>query len=306
MAPHPQVTQLLDMLAALDGPALHEMDPVDARVTFAAMGAMNPPTETPASTHDVEIEGPDATFGARLYLPEGDAPHAALVWYHGGGWVIGDLETADATARTLCVKGGVAVLSVDYRLAPEHRFPAAVTDAVAALDWARSGGDGSLDGSRIAVGGDSAGGNLAAVVARHARDAGIDLAHQLLVYPVTDCTRSSESYRENADGFFLTADGMKWFCEHYLGDADPTDPVASPLHATDHAGLAPATVITAEYDPLRDEGEAYADAMRNAGVAVDAKRYDGQIHGFFGLHALLDDANTALAETSATLAAALH
>lgn len=305
MAPHRQVTQLLDMLAALDGPALAEMDPADARAAYAAMGAMNPPTETPPVMRDLEIDRPDGSVGARLYLPGGDGPHPVLVWYHGGGWVIGDLETSDATARTLCVKAGIAVLSVDYRLAPEHRFPAAVVDARAALDWARSGGDGEVDGTRVAVGGDSAGGNLAAVVAQQARDEGVHLAHQLLVYPATDLTRSSASYVENADGYFLTADTMKWFCDHYLGDTDPTDPVASPLHATDLKGLAPATVITAELDPLRDEGEAYAAAMSEAGVTVELVRYDGQIHGFLGLHALLDDANTALEAASVTLAEAL-
>jgi acetyl esterase len=230
------------------------------------------------------------------------------VWYHGGGFVIGDLESADRTCRKLAIGTGALVVSVDYRLAPEHPFPAGPDDCFAALRWivdnaASLGGD----SSRLAVGGDSAGGNLAAVVALQARDQGVALRHQLLVYPVTDCTMSSTSYDENAEGYLLTRDSMDWFVVHYLSaGADAKDPRVSPLYADDLRGVAPALVITAEFDPLRDEGEAYAERLRDAGVEVETRRFDGQVHGFFGLGTITPVANEAVDLAIAKVKAALH
>jgi acetyl esterase len=199
--------------------------------------------------------------------------------------VIGDLDTADSTCRALANGSGAVVVSVDYRLAPEHRFPAAVEDCLAALDWVVANGtELGADSTRIAVGGDSAGGNLAAVASIAARDKGIALRHQLLVYPVTDATFSQPSMDENAEGYLLTKDSMLWFGDHYFGDnGDAKDPRLSPLYADDLTGVAPATVLTAEFDPLRDEGEAYAERLREADVPVELTRYDGMIHGFFAL-----------------------
>jgi acetyl esterase len=230
-----------------------------------------------------------------------------LLWIHGGGWVIGDLDTADASARALANRSGAVTVSVDYRLAPEHTAPAALEDCVAALTWCVENAELlGVDANKVAVGGDSAGGNLAACLCQRMRDEfGPEIDFQLLVYPVVDCTLSSPSIDENAEGYFLTKDAMVWFVGHYLGDLDPKHPSVSPLHADSLAGLPPALVITAELDPLRDEGEAYAAALRDAGVEVDAVRYAGQIHGFFGLSALLDDGKHAVDRAGAALRAAL-
>jgi acetyl esterase len=209
----------------------------------------------------------------------GGRPLPVLVWLHGGGWVIGSAAEALPVARDLAAAAGCVVLDVDYRLAPEHRFPAALDDASAVTRWALEHADEvGGDPQRVAVGGDSAGGNLAAVVAQ--REDG--LACQVLVYPVTDATWSQPSVAELADGYLLTADMLRWFAEQYLDGADPTDPAVSPLAADRRslAGSCPALVLTAEYDPLRDEGEAYADRLREAGVPTVAHRYDGQLHGF--------------------------
>jgi acetyl esterase len=221
--------------------------------------------------------------------------------------VIGDLDTADGMARTLCNRSGAVVVSVDYRLAPEHRFPAAADDCLAATRWvAEHSAELDVDPSRLAVGGDSAGGNLAAVVALRCRDeGGPALRHQLLLYPVTDCTATQPSHDENAEGYLLTHATMVWFIDHYLGDGDQKDPLASPLFADDLSGLAPATVITTELDPLRDEGEAFAARLRDAGVPISATRYDGQIHGFASMLGVLDDAGKVLDEVGAALRASL-
>jgi acetyl esterase len=199
--------------------------------------------------------------------------------------VIGDLESADPTSRKLANRSGAVVVSVDYRLAPEHPFPAAVDDCWAALEWvAANAGEIGGDATRLAVGGDSAGGNLAAVVAAKAAQAGgPQLRHQLLVYPATDLTFSYPSIDSNGDGYLLTKKSMRWFVDHYLGNADPKDPIVSPLYTDDVSGVAPATVLTAEFDPLRDEGAAYAERLTESGVDCDHHCYDGMIHGFFGM-----------------------
>jgi len=218
-----------------------------------------------------------------VYDPAGSSPDGpTLVWYHGGGWVMGDLESTDGPCRRLATAAGMRIVSVDYRLAPEHRYPAAVEDVHAAFTAVA---EGKLGGppSWIAVGGDSAGGNLSAVECLVARDrGGRQPDFQLLVYPATDFALDSPSQRDNGAGYMLTTETLAWLRDLYLDPDQRSDPYASPLRATSLAGLAPAYVVTAEFDPLRDEGEAYAARLRDAGVAVQTVRYDGQIHGFFG------------------------
>jgi acetyl esterase len=264
--------------------------------------------EAVAHVENRTIPGPAGEIPVRIYRPESRGKLPALVYYHGGGFVLCNLDTHDGTCRSLANAAGCAVVSVDYRLAPEHRFPAAPEDCYAALEWtARSGGEIGIDPARIAVGGDSAGGNLGAVVSQMARDRrGPALRFQLLVYPVTDCRFDTASYRENAEGYFLTTNMMKWFWKQYLADPlDAANPYASPLRAKDLAGLPPGLCITAEMDPLRDEGEAYAARLREAGVPVVTRRYDGVFHGFFGMGALIEQGKRAVAEAGSALRRAL-
>ncbi|GGO10355.1 esterase/lipase [Microbispora rosea subsp. aerata] len=228
----------------------------------------------------------------RIYRPEpGEHPLPALVYFHGGGWVFGSVERNDALARDLAHRTGAVVVSVDYRLAPEHPFPAAADDAFGVVRdvHARPAFYG-VDARRVAVVGDSAGGNLAAVTAWLARDAGLRLAHQALIYPVVDVATDTPSYRAYGKGFGLDAAEMRWFIEQYAVDADRRDPRLAPIHLPDKSGLAPATVITAECDPLCDEGEAYARELAKAGVPVERWRYEGAVHGFFGLPGFFDQA----------------
>jgi len=238
------------------------------------------------AVRDDTVPGPAGPIAVRAYEPTVAAPDAVLLWFHGGGWVTGDLDTHDQLCRQLCNDTGVTVVSVDYRLAPEAKFPAAADDCLAAYEWAlgRFGA--------VIVGGDSAGGNLAAVVALDARDRGLRApAAQVLVYPVTDYEFESPAMVDNARGYFLEAEGMRWFYECYAGDAsDAADPRFSPLRAADHTGLPTAVVVTAEYDPLRDQGAAYADALRAADVPVEYLCAEGIIHGYFGMHALMPTA----------------
>jgi len=233
----------------------------------------------------------------------------ALVFFHGGGWVIGDLETHDVVCRQVTAEAGVSVIAVDYRVAPEHKFPAAVDDAWAATRWiVAHAGELGIDAARIAVGGDSAGGNLAAVVALLARDAGAPrIGLQILTYPVTDLVSESQSYTDLADGYMLTRDSMRWFRAQYLAkEADAADWRVSPLRAPSLAGLPPALVITAGYDPLRDEGEAYARRLREAGVSVDAVCFGGMIHGFVPMGKLIETAFRAVTLIAGSLRYALR
>jgi acetyl esterase len=226
------------------------------------------------------------------------------VYVHGGGWVIGNLEAYDATCRALANAAGCIVVAMEYRLAPEHKFPAAPEDCYAAACWVADNATAMHgDPRRIAIGGDSAGGNLTAVVAQMARDRGRPaLVYQLLVYPVTNYSFDTVSYRENADGYLLTRDAMEWFWNYYLRSAaDGSNPLASPLRTNNLRGLPPAMVLTAEFDPLRDEGEAYAVRLREAGVPVTLKHYAGMIHGFFSLGAVLDQGKQAVADAAAAL-----
>jgi acetyl esterase len=279
---HPEAQQLLAALEAAGLPPFEHMTVPQARE--AAKGFIDLQGEPEdLSTQDRAVPGPAGEIPIRVYTPAGDGPKPVIMYFHGGGWVIGDLDVCDNPVRRIANRTGAVVVSVDYRLAPEHTYPAAFDDCYAATAWvsehaAELGGD----PARIATCGDSAGGNLAAAVAIAARDRqGPPLAAQLLIYPVTDFNFTTGSYEENGDGYLLTKGSMQWFWAHYLGAQElGKDPFACPARADNLVGLPPTFIATAEFDPLRDEGEAYAATLRAAGVHVTAKRYDGMLHGF--------------------------
>lgn len=307
---HPQVAHALEAMTAA-GPPMHTLSPTEAR---AAMEAMRWNTGAPESVGHVEdrlIPGLAGKQPVRIYTPKGDGPFPLLVYFHGGGWVVGSLNTVDVSCRALTNLAECIVVSADYRLAPEYKFPAALDDCYAATRWAALYAA-SLNGSadRIAVGGESAGGNLAAAVALKAAQSGLPtLAYQLLLYPVVDFRFDTPSYRENAEGYFLTKEMMEWFWAQYLArPEDGADPLASPLRATDARlrGLPPAFVATAEYDPLRDEAAAYAARLHDAGVAVEHRCFRGLIHGFMGMVKTVEPARSALQSAAAALKTALH
>jgi len=305
----PQARLLLDQMASMGTPPLHTMSVPDARAMMESMNGLLGEGEAVAHVEDRQIPGPAGAMPARLYRPDGKGPLPLLVYFHGGGWVLGGLASHDVVCRALANASGCALLAIDYRLAPEHVFPAAVDDCYAATVWAVANAAAlGADPARVAIGGDSAGGNLTAVIAQLARDrGGPPLRFQLLVYPATDANTDTPSYHENATGYFLELAGMRWFYDHYLPrNADRTDPRASPLRTADLRGLPPALVITAEFDPLRDEGETYAARLRDAGVPVTLTRYHGMIHGFFGMGPLLDQGKHAVAEAAAALRTALR
>jgi acetyl esterase len=243
----------------------------------------------------------------RIYTPEGQAPFPGLVFFHGGGWVVGDLDTHDSPCRQLAKKAGCVVVSVGYRLAPEHQFPAALEDCYAATQWvATNAAQIGIDPQRIAVGGDSAGGNLAAVIAQLARDKeGPALVLQLLIYPAVDGTMSFPSIQENGQGYLLTQDSINYYYSHYVpAGTDRKHVLLSPFYAARFTGLPLAHIITAEFDPLRDEGEAYAEKLQAAGVPVTCTRYDGMIHAFVSLDGILDQGKKAIDEAATALRAA--
>jgi acetyl esterase len=303
----PQAQALLDQIAAMGAPPLNQMPVAMARVAAAAMTGFSGTGPEMARVDNLSMPGPAGDIPLRIFTPGTSPPYPILVYYHGGGWVIGSLDSHDAVCRSLAIGTPCIVVAVDYRLAPENKFPGAVVDAYAAAQWvaANAAGFGG-DAQHIAVGGDSAGGNLAAVVAQMAHEhAAPALMFQLLIYPVTDAASDTPSYRDNGAGYLLTDAMMEWFWNHYLPDGvDRASALHSPLRAKSLKGLPRALVITAEYDPLRDEGEAYAARLSEAGVAVKLTRYEGMIHGFFGLGTLMNKANQAVDESTAALRAA--
>ena len=300
----PQVKVILETMSALAAPGLSDVSPDVMRQAFEEQGRAQPEGESVAKVVDRQIPGPDGELTVRVYTPFGTGPFPLLTYFHGGGFVLCNLDSHDSTCRELTNAAQCVVVSVDYRLAPEAPFPAAPEDCYAATRWvAENAREIDGDPERLAVGGDSAGGNLAAVVALMARDrGGPALVHQLLIYPVTDYAFDTPSYVENAEGYFLTREMMQWFWGHYLKtEADGVQPLASPLRADDVSNLPPANVITAEFDPLRDEGEAYAARLLASGVATELIRYDGMIHGFFGMTDALDRAKEAVAQSGRAL-----
>jgi len=305
-----ETAALLAQLAAAGIPPLDSLPPEKAREVFNA--AFTPPAdgrEPVARVEDISLAGPAGPIPARLYAPASSAPLPCVLYYHGGGWVIMNVETHDPICRAIANLAGCAVVSVDYRLAPEHRFPAALDDCYAALvDVAKRATSLGVDPTRLAVAGDSAGGNLAAAVSLLARDRkGPALALQVLIYPAVDPSCSSVSCKENAEGYLLTLSSMHYFWGHYLGaDRRAPNAYAAPIEAESLRDLPPAYVITAEYDPLRDEGELYAKRLQQAGVATELVRHDGTIHGFVGMANVLTQGKQALANLSARLRAAFR
>ena len=309
---HPHARVFLDLLIENNAPPTHTLTPADARMFYRERRALTQPDPVEvAQARDLSAEGPHGSIPLRYYRPLGSSPTAALpvlVYYHGGGWVIGDLETHDALCRELCHLSGCAVVAVDYRMGPEHRFPAAVDDSMAATRWVRQQAASlGVDASRLAVGGDSAGGNLAAVMSIAARDAGdLPIAFQLLIYPATDMRRGHASHTTNGEGYMLTRDTMTYFHDHYIDDPKhDLDWRASPLLRADLQGLPPALVLTAGYDPLRDEGLDYARALTEAGNRASYVCFEREIHGFITMGRVLDEANTAVALCAAELRRAL-
>ena len=319
--PDAQMQAVLAQIAAANPRPLHTLTPQQARnqptaadAVLAVLAAQGRPASLArpavARVAHLRIPGPTAANGGgdsilvRVYTPAGTGPFPVTVYYHGGGWVIADLDDYDASARALANAAATVVVSVAYRQAPTHRFPAAHEDAFAAYTWARANAA-QINGNpqRVAVAGESAGGNLAAAVCLMARDRNVAQPnYQLLVYPIADVNFETPSYKENANAVPLSKPLMQWFFDKYLrSSADATNPYLAPLRATSVAGLAPATVILAQIDPLRSEGEAYAAKLRAGGIAVDQTTYTGVVHEFFGMGAVVDKANQAVAQAAAGL-----
>ncbi|MBW2283923.1 MAG: alpha/beta hydrolase [Deltaproteobacteria bacterium] len=304
--PDPQIKALLTKIQEAGAPPLNTLTPTQAREAknpaFIEFGG--PPVDV-SNVTDMNIPGPSGEIPIRVYTPEGKGPFPALVYFHGGGWVICNLNTHDSLCRHIVNRASCAVVSIDYRLAPEHKFPAAADDAYAATQWISENGSRiDVDPDRIAVGGDSAGGNLAAVVSLMAKDrGGPGLALQLLVYPVADLSAmDNATYRKYAQAYILTKDSMVYYGAHYLArEVDALNPYASPLLAEDLSGLPPALVITAELDVLTREGELYADRLREAGVPVKYSCYQGMIHAFFSMTGIVDRTMDAVEEAAAAL-----
>lgn len=304
---HPQAQALLRLMEEKGVPPTHTLAPAQARAYYRDRRTFTQPDAPETVVRDLEARGPAGPIPLRSYRPAAPASDAVLpvlVYFHGGGWVIGDLDTHDVLCRQLSNQAGCAVIAADYRLAPEHRFPAAVDDSLAATRWVRANAASlRIDPARIAVGGDSAGGNLAAVVALAARDAGdLPLAYQLLIYPATDQRRGAPSHAANGQGYLLTRESMDYYHDHYLPDpALDLDWRASPLLHTDHSRLPPALVLTAGYDPLRDEGMQYADKLSAAGSSATLVCFERQVHGFILMGRVLSEADTAVQLCAAQL-----
>jgi acetyl esterase len=313
---HPDARALLDLIEARGLPETHTLSPVEARAFYRDRRSFTQPPAPEVAVRDSHCEGPHGRIPLRIYRPLGaDASGAtaparlpALVYFHGGGWTIGDLDTHDVLCRQLCNGARAVVVAVDYRMGPEHRFPAAVDDCLAGTRWVRHAAhELGVDAARLAVGGDSAGGNLAAVVAILARDAGdLPIAFQLLIYPATDMRRRHASHTTNGHGYLLTSETISYYHDHYI--ADPTHDLdwrASPLLHADLGRLPRALVLTAGFDPLRDEGLEYADRLVASGNRATYVCYERQIHGFITMGKVIDEANSAVAFCAAELSRAL-
>jgi acetyl esterase len=306
----PQLQALLWLIDAFHIPGFTGGSVADARASLERAAPTLDLSRPPGvAAYDREVPGAEGPLRARVYVPPRAPATGArgLVFFHGGGWVVGSIESHDRLCRVLAEEASTVVVSIDYRLAPEHRFPAGVNDAVASTRWVLANAATlGLDPAKIAVGGDSAGGNLSALVALALRDDALRPAFQLLLYPATDLTRSFPSHALFADGFFLSAGAIAWYLDHYLGPgADPKDPRASPLFAPDVSRVAPAFVLTAGFDPLRDEGAAYAEKLERAGVTVEYLQVDGQVHGFLMLGGALREAAETVYLVARRLRAAL-
>lgn len=302
----PEAQAMLDSMAAGGDVDPFSLPHTAVREAFAQMPGQTegPPVDR---VENLEVPGEGGPIPVRVYTPEAAGAtgrRPAIVYFHGGGWVLCGLDTHDSTCRELAVGTGAVVVSVDYRLAPETKFPGPLEDCLAATRWTVEEAERlGIDPDRVAIAGDSAGGNLAAAVAQVCRErGGPALVHQLLIYPVTNRDFETPSYCDNGEGYFLTTRMMQWFWDHYLdSDTDAENPLAAPLRAKDLAGLPPATVITAEYDPLRDEGRAYAERLAEAGVPTEYTNYEGVFHGFFGMTAQLPRARRAVDDACARL-----
>jgi acetyl esterase len=311
---HPHARALLDLIEQRGLPPMQTLSPVEARLFYRDRRAVTQPEAPPvAEIAELAADGPHGPIALRLYRPvrrsDAPAPAPVLVYYHGGGWTIGDLDTHDVLCRQLANASRCAVVSVDYRMGPEHRFPAAVDDCLAATQWVRRQADAlGLDAARLAVGGDSAGANLAAVVAITARDAGdLPIAHQLLIYPATDMRRGHASHATNGRGYLLETETISYYHDNYIDDPrHDLDWRASPLLHGDLSRLPPSLLLTAGFDPLRDEGLEYADALVAAGNRCTYVCFERQIHGFITMGKVIDEANTAVALCAAELERALR
>jgi acetyl esterase len=303
----PQAEALIRSASAIGAKPVEQMTPAEARAAMEERARLTSGQPRSIDVLPGALPGPGGDIPIRIYVPRGAKPMPGLVYFHGGGWLRGSLQTHDVLCRALADDGSCVVVSVDYRMAPEHKFPAAVDDALAATRWVAEHADQlGIDAGRLAVGGDSAGGNLAAAVSLLARDAGQPrLAYQVLIYPVTDYNFETPSYLANGDGYMLTRSAMQYYWQQYLRDeSDASDQRASPLRARDVAGVPPALVITAEFDPLLDEGRAYADRLRAAGVEVTYSEYAGMIHGFVSSAGVIERGQDAVAEAAGALRAA--
>lgn len=304
----PQMKKILDQMAAANDKPFHQMAPAEARELMERRLPKGAPTPV-ARVEDQSIPGPSGPIPIRIYTPSDHSTRGALVYFHGGGWVVGSIAMVDDTCRRLANAAACVVVSVDYRLAPEHKFPAGLEDCYAAATWTvENAGRLGCAPERVAVGGSSAGGTLATATAMMARDrGGPRFACQLLIYPATQRELNTPSQNQfAADNYYiLSRADMEWFWGHYLASpSDAANPYACPARAASLAGLPAAMVLTAEYDPLRDEGEAYAARLRDSGVPATMRRYDGVTHGFFGMAGVLDKARQAIDDSAAALRAA--
>ncbi len=304
----PQCEALLKELKASGAKPVEECTVAEARANAFAYTDLQGEPEAVAAVEYRFIPGPTADLPLRIYTPEGNGPFPALVLFHGSGWVVANLDVCDAPARALANRTGCVVVAVNYQKAPEHKFPTPLDDCYVTTQWvAEHAGELDIDPARIGVAGDSAGGNLAAAVAQKARDEnGPALAYQLLIYPATDFDVDTPSSLANAEGYLLQREGMRWFWEHYLASPEDADnPHACPLRARDFSGLPPAFVATAGFDPLCDDGKRYATALRDAGVPVTYRHYEGMIHGFFWMAGVLDQARALVEEIGKDVRAVL-